>query len=196
MGILQASILEWVALSFSRGIFPTQGSNPRLLCLLRCRGTLHLLSHVDHRVCIWPQGLTPGEERCPGDPTLTHCGRGQATGRGRGCGTRCGRGQAKGGAEAMVPAVGVAKLRVEQRLWYPLWAWPSYRAGQRPWYPLWAWPSNRPGQRLWYPQWAWPIYGAGPSYRAGQRQDALTLLRTSLGCRYSDGNPCCPHLGE
>ena len=164
MGILQASILEWVALSFSRGIFPTQGSNPRLLCLLRCRGTLHLLSHVDHRVCIWPQGLTPGEERCPGDTTLTHCGRGQATGRGRGRGTRCGRGQAKGGAEAMVPAVGVAKLRVEQRLWYPLWAW--------------------------------PIYGAGPSYRAGQRQDALTLLRTSLGCRYSDGNPCCPHLGE
>ena len=27
-GILQARILEWVAISFSRGIFPTQGSNP------------------------------------------------------------------------------------------------------------------------------------------------------------------------
>ena len=26
-GILQARILEWVAISFSRGIFPTQGSN-------------------------------------------------------------------------------------------------------------------------------------------------------------------------
>ena len=30
-GILQAGILEWVAISFSRGIFPTQGSNPGLL---------------------------------------------------------------------------------------------------------------------------------------------------------------------
>ena len=30
-GISQARILEWVAISFSRGIFPTQGSN---LCLL------------------------------------------------------------------------------------------------------------------------------------------------------------------
>ena len=29
--ILQARILEWVAISFSRGIFPTQGSNPHLL---------------------------------------------------------------------------------------------------------------------------------------------------------------------
>ena len=33
-GILQARILEWVAISFSRGIFPTQGSNPHLLHLL------------------------------------------------------------------------------------------------------------------------------------------------------------------
>ena len=30
-GILQARILEWIAISFSRGIFPTQGSNPGLL---------------------------------------------------------------------------------------------------------------------------------------------------------------------
>ena len=29
-GILQARTLEWVAISFSRGIFPTQGSNPDL----------------------------------------------------------------------------------------------------------------------------------------------------------------------
>ena len=29
--ILQARILEWVAISFSRGFFPTQGSNPGLL---------------------------------------------------------------------------------------------------------------------------------------------------------------------
>ena len=33
-GILQAGILEWVAISFPQGIFPTQGSNPHLLCLL------------------------------------------------------------------------------------------------------------------------------------------------------------------
>ena len=30
-GILQARILEWVAIPFSRGIFPNQGSNPGLL---------------------------------------------------------------------------------------------------------------------------------------------------------------------
>ena len=30
-GILHARILEWVAISFSRGIFPTQGLNPHLL---------------------------------------------------------------------------------------------------------------------------------------------------------------------
>ena len=29
-GILQVRILEWVAFPFSRGIFPTQGWNPRL----------------------------------------------------------------------------------------------------------------------------------------------------------------------
>ena len=33
-GISQARILGWVAISFSREIFPTQGSNPRLLHLL------------------------------------------------------------------------------------------------------------------------------------------------------------------
>ena len=33
-GILQARILEWVAMPSSRGIFPTQGSNQNLLCLL------------------------------------------------------------------------------------------------------------------------------------------------------------------
>ena len=30
-GILQARILDWVAISSSRGIFPTQGLNPHLL---------------------------------------------------------------------------------------------------------------------------------------------------------------------
>ena len=33
-GILQAKILQWVAIPFSRGIFLTQGSNLHLLCLL------------------------------------------------------------------------------------------------------------------------------------------------------------------
>ena len=32
-GTLQARTLEWGAISFSRGIFPTQGLNPLLLCL-------------------------------------------------------------------------------------------------------------------------------------------------------------------
>ena len=34
MEILQARILEWVAIPFSRGIFPTQRSNLCVLCLL------------------------------------------------------------------------------------------------------------------------------------------------------------------
>ena len=41
MGILQARVLEWVAISYSRGIFPTQGSNPRLL---HCRQVLYHLN--------------------------------------------------------------------------------------------------------------------------------------------------------
>ena len=36
--ILQARILEWIAMPSSRGIFPTQGSKPRLL---HCRQMLH-----------------------------------------------------------------------------------------------------------------------------------------------------------
>ena len=34
MGILQTRILEWIAMPSLVGIFPTQRSNPRLLCLL------------------------------------------------------------------------------------------------------------------------------------------------------------------
>ena len=41
-GILQARILEWVAIRFSRRIFPIQGSNS---CLLRCRRIFYQLSH-------------------------------------------------------------------------------------------------------------------------------------------------------
>ena len=36
-GILQAKILEWVAMPSSRGVFQTQGWNPHLLHLLDCR---------------------------------------------------------------------------------------------------------------------------------------------------------------
>ena len=41
-GIFQARVLEWVAISFSRGIFPTQGWNPGLP---HGRQTLYHLSH-------------------------------------------------------------------------------------------------------------------------------------------------------
>ena len=41
-GILQARVLEWIAISFSRGIFPTQGSNPSLP---HCRQMFYGLSH-------------------------------------------------------------------------------------------------------------------------------------------------------
>ena len=41
MGILQATILEWVAMPSSKGVFPTQGSNPGLP---HCRWVLYHLS--------------------------------------------------------------------------------------------------------------------------------------------------------
>ena len=43
-GILQARVLEWVAISSFRGILPTQGPNPHLLCLLHWQaGSLPLV---------------------------------------------------------------------------------------------------------------------------------------------------------
>ena len=42
LGILQARILERVAVPFSKGVFPTQGSN---LGLLHCRQIIYQLSH-------------------------------------------------------------------------------------------------------------------------------------------------------
>ena len=42
MGILQARILEWVAMPSSKGIFLTQGLNPGLL---HCRWILYQLSY-------------------------------------------------------------------------------------------------------------------------------------------------------
>ena len=44
-GSLQTRILGWVAIPFSKGSSPTQGSNPCLLCLLHCRWILYHLSH-------------------------------------------------------------------------------------------------------------------------------------------------------
>ena len=41
-GILQATILEWIVISFPGGIFPTQGLN---LSFLHCRWILYCLSH-------------------------------------------------------------------------------------------------------------------------------------------------------
>ena len=43
-GILQARILEWVVIPFSRGIFPTQGLK---LGLLHCREILYHMSHQE-----------------------------------------------------------------------------------------------------------------------------------------------------
>ena len=43
-GIFQASILEWVDISFIQEIFPTQGLNPGLP---HCRQTLYRLSHQE-----------------------------------------------------------------------------------------------------------------------------------------------------
>ena len=45
-GIFQAKVLEWVAISFSRGIFLTQELN---LGLLHCRQVLYHLSHQGHQ---------------------------------------------------------------------------------------------------------------------------------------------------
>ena len=66
-GILQATILEWIAVPFSMGIFPTLGSNPGLP---HCRQILYQLNHqenprilnwVAYPLCsgsFWPRNLT------------------------------------------------------------------------------------------------------------------------------------------
>ena len=43
-GILQARILEWVAIFLLQDILPIQGSNPHVLCLLHYRQILYPLS--------------------------------------------------------------------------------------------------------------------------------------------------------
>ena len=45
LGVSQARILEWIAISSSRGIFLTQGSNSHLLNLLHRQAGSLLLDH-------------------------------------------------------------------------------------------------------------------------------------------------------
>ena len=47
-GILQARILEWVTMPFSRGIFLTEGWKPRLLPLLHWQAGLYHWHHLGH----------------------------------------------------------------------------------------------------------------------------------------------------
>ena len=65
--ILQARILEWVTFPFSRGIFPTPGSNPGLphcrwiLCQLSHKGSPRILEWVAYpfsRRSSWPRNWT------------------------------------------------------------------------------------------------------------------------------------------
>ena len=64
-GILQVAILEWIPMPFSKGIFPTQGSN---LGLLRCRQILYQLSHQgspriqEWVACPFSRGIFPTQE--------------------------------------------------------------------------------------------------------------------------------------
>ena len=66
-GILQARILKWVAISFSR-IFPTQGSYPGLL---HCRQILYRLSYEGSpqlSVVLQKMGQNPFDRRETGSP--------------------------------------------------------------------------------------------------------------------------------
>ena len=73
-GVLQVRIPEWVAVPFSRGILPTQGSNPGLL---HCSQIPYQLIHQgSSRVLEWVadlsllQGIFPTQESNRG---LLHC---------------------------------------------------------------------------------------------------------------------------
>ena len=82
-GILQARTLEWAALSPS-GVFPTQGWNPNLLCLLHQQAGSSLLVppgkpflqyHFSRSVVsdsLQPHGLQPARLPCP-SPTPGAC---------------------------------------------------------------------------------------------------------------------------
>ena len=44
-GIFHVKMLEWVAIFLPQGVFPTQRSNRRFLCLMHCRRILYPLGH-------------------------------------------------------------------------------------------------------------------------------------------------------
>ena len=62
-GTFQARILERVAMPSSRGIFPTQGLNPRLLHLLHWQMDSLLLYHLGSLKKIIKQRMTRSKER-------------------------------------------------------------------------------------------------------------------------------------
>ena len=71
IGILQARILEWVAVSFSRGSFPTQGSNPGLP---HCRRIFYQLSHKwSLRILEWVAYLFSSGSSWPRNRTRVSC---------------------------------------------------------------------------------------------------------------------------
>ena len=55
LGILQARVLEWVAMPASRGSSLIQGSKQHLLQLLYCRQILYLLSHLGSPMVRFPK---------------------------------------------------------------------------------------------------------------------------------------------
>ena len=61
-GILQARVLQWVAISFSRGMFPTQGLNPGLS---HCRQTLYRLSHQNLTAAASAAAAAKSLQSCP-----------------------------------------------------------------------------------------------------------------------------------
>ena len=63
-GIFQTRILEWVAISYSRGVFPTQGSNPHLLRWFNTEPHGKFLQlEIWHHEDLQDLELTP--KRCP-----------------------------------------------------------------------------------------------------------------------------------
>ena len=72
-GIPQARILEWVAISSSKGIFPTQGSNPGLLGLLHWQVDSLLLSHLGNPIIPIVQTKSGAQRPVdPQDASLVH----------------------------------------------------------------------------------------------------------------------------
>ena len=73
-GIFQATVLEWVAFSFSQGIFPTQGLNPSLP---HCRRILYQLSHKESpRILEWVTYPFSSGSSQPRNWTMVSCIKG------------------------------------------------------------------------------------------------------------------------